>query len=78
MRFFADRLLGASADGFMTELHDTGEVLRVFDGWNEMCMIEVTTDKPIMAQESHDPIAKDDFVDALNQDATTLLQVESS
>jgi hypothetical protein len=44
MRFFAARLLGASADGFMVELHDTGEALRVFDGWGEMCMIEAKTD----------------------------------
>lgn len=44
MRFFADRLLGASADGFMVELYDTGEALRVFDGWGEMCMIEAKTD----------------------------------
>jgi hypothetical protein len=78
MRFFADHILGSLADSFMTELHDTGEVVRVLDGWNEMCMIEVTTDKPIMVQESHDPIAKDDFVNALNQDVTTLLQVKSS
>jgi hypothetical protein len=78
MRFFADRILGSLVDSFVTELHDTGEVLRLFDGWNEMCMIEVTTDKPKIPQESHDPSAKDDFVNALNQDATALPQVESS
>jgi hypothetical protein len=51
MRFFADRLLGASADGFMVELHDTGEALRVFDGWGEMCMIEVKADEPVAVKE---------------------------
>lgn len=32
MQFFAERILGATADGFMVELHDMGEALRVFDG----------------------------------------------
>jgi hypothetical protein len=77
MRFFADRLLGASADGFMAELHDTGETLRVFDGWGEMCMIEAKTDGPVAVQESHYTITNDDFVDALNQDEIKLPQAES-
>ena len=44
MQFFADRILGATADGFMVELHDTGIALRVFDGWGEMCIIEAKKD----------------------------------
>jgi len=77
MRFFADRLLGASADGFMAELHDTGGALRVFDGWGEMCVIEAKADGPIVAHESHYTITKGNFVDALNEDEIKVPRAES-
>lgn len=51
LRFFADRILGTAADGFMIELHDTGEALRVFDGWGEMCMIEAKADERVAIKE---------------------------
>ena len=51
LRFFADRILGTAADGFMVELHDTGEALRVFDGWGEMCMIEAKADELVAIKE---------------------------
>jgi len=77
MKFFADRLLGTSADGFMAELHDMREALRVFDGWGEMYMIKAKADGPIVAHESHCRITKDDSVDALNQNEIKLPQAES-
>lgn len=77
MRFFADRLLGASADGFMAELHDTGEALRLFDGWGEMCMIEAKADGPILAHDSHYTMTKDDFVNTLKQAEIKVSQAES-
>lgn len=76
MRFFADQLLGASADGFMAELHDTGQSLRVFDGWSEICMIEAKTDGPIVAHESHYTMTKDDFANALKQNEIKVPQAE--
>ena len=77
MRFFADRLLGASADGFMAELLDTGEALRVFDLQGEPCLIEAKNNGPVVAHESHNMITKDNSVDALNQDGIKLPQAES-
>ena len=77
LRFFADRILGATADGFMVELHNTGESLRVFDAWVEICMIEANTDEPIVTHQSYYATTKDDFVDALNQHEIKLPQVES-
>lgn len=76
MQFIADRFLGASADGFMAELHDTGEALRMFDGWGEMCMIEAKADGPILAHESHYMMSRDDFVDALKQDEIQVPRAE--
>ena len=77
MRFFADRILDSLADSFMAELHDTGESLRVFDGWGEICMVQAKTDGPIGAHQSHYTITKDNFVDALNQDEIKVPQAES-
>jgi hypothetical protein len=77
LRFFADRLLGGPADGFIAELHDKGEALRMFDGWGEMCMIEAKADGPILAHESHYTMTKEDFANVLKQAEIKVPQAES-
>ena len=84
MRFFADRLFSASADSFMVELHDTGEALRVFDGWGEMCMIEAKSDRPETMLEGlgqktsrhYYTIGRDEFVEALNKAEIQLPRID--